>query len=322
MKYTTEDFKRLVLCNNRGDGKDFKVISEYTGTGKKIKMVYLPLNREFLITPNHFLSGRRPPFYPNKRGWQNKKGFHDTTWFKEQVKRLVGNEYTVLEEYVNYDTPILIRHNCDLCNNAIFRMSPKMFIDRGHRCHICNWGTVQTEECEKNKWNKYFRNSGFKVESIDKKNNLILFKHSACGRTFYRKRKYVQSYITKNSIICPFCKVKSKGNAIVENFLSSHNIPFIPEYNPADLYRLRFDFWINDSIMLEVDGIQHRKQIEYFDAKDDFERRKKRDEMKDKYCRDKNIPLERICLPGCIRKKDEITIIKQLTEILDRYKLL
>lgn len=302
-KYTTEEFKQMVLNNKRGDGDKFKVIGEYESTKKKIKMIYLPLNKEFMMTPNHFLCGKRPPFYPNKRGWQNAKGFHDTEWFKNKVKELTGNEYTVLEDYIDYDTPILMQHNCKLCNNAIFKMAPKMFIDRGHRCHVCNWGVARTNECEKNIWNNFFKDTDFQVESVDLKNNLILFKHTKCGNVFYRKRGYIKAYATKDNMLCPFCDVKSKGNAIIEKYLLSHNISFIPEYNPSDLHRLRFDFWIDNTVMLELDGIQHRKHIEYFDSKDDFDKRKERDEVKTQYCKNKNIPLERIELPSCIKKK-------------------
>lgn len=60
---------------------------------------------------------------------------------------------------------------------------------------------------------------------------------------------------------------------------------------------LKFDFklFIGDNIILiEFDGVQHFRPIERFGGLEYFQIRKERDEIKNKYCKDNNIPLYRL----------------------------
>lgn len=56
--------------------------------------------------------------------------------FIAEVYELVGEEYTVLGEYINNHTEILMRHNCVKCNNNEFLMRPTDFL-QGIRCPKC-----------------------------------------------------------------------------------------------------------------------------------------------------------------------------------------
>lgn len=55
--------------------------------------------------------------------------------FKVKIWNLVGNEYTFLEDYVNSNTEILVRHN--KCGQE-YKVKPHRFISSGNRCPICN----------------------------------------------------------------------------------------------------------------------------------------------------------------------------------------
>ena len=71
--------------------------------------------------------------------------------------------------------------------------------------------------------------------------------------------------------------------------------------NPEYKYSLAFDFAIFDSYdnllsLIEYDGEQHFKSMEYFGGEESFKKTIKRDEIKDKYCKKNNIPLLRITL--------------------------
>ena len=79
------------------------------------------------------------------------------------------------------------------------------------------------------------------------------------------------------------------------------NISYIPQYTFNDcIYRLplRFDFAIfNNSKLLyliEYDGKQHCEPVDYFGGQDGFELTKKRDSIKNEYCKHNNIDLIRI----------------------------
>ena len=72
--------------------------------------------------------------------YQDKKGRvkvrinrnHHKEYFEEQIKALVGDEYTLVGEYKNVRTKVKLRHNT--CGN-VFEMTPASFIN-GHRC-VC-----------------------------------------------------------------------------------------------------------------------------------------------------------------------------------------
>lgn len=98
---TTKQFKKEVyeLVNN-----EYLVVSEYISSNEKIKFYHKKCNKIFKMTPNSFLVGNRCPFCRSNA----KK---DTEWFKEKVDNLTNGEFTVLGEYENSATKILMKHN-------------------------------------------------------------------------------------------------------------------------------------------------------------------------------------------------------------------
>ena len=108
---------------------------------------------------------------------------------------------------------------------------------------------------------------------------------------------------------CGCLSISSKGENEIKNILENNNINFIQEYSFNDLIDkepLRFDFAIlnNDNslkYLIEFDGIQHFKSIEFFGGQERLESQQKRDKMKNDYCKKNNIKLIRI------RYDEEIT---------------
>jgi len=114
-------------------------------------------------------------------------------------------------------------------------------------------------------------------------------------------------YVRGTSLIAGVTKscgcVNSWGEEKISNILKENNIYFIKEKTFDDLkysdsHRMaRFDFAIYNEnkenfYLLEFDGNQHIKQTWY--SHDDLEKRQEHDEIKNKYCKDNNIPLIRI----------------------------
>ena len=59
-----------------------------------------------------------------------------TEMFKQEVKDLTGDEYTVLSEYEGKDIKLTMKHNCDRCDNHTYRVKPNVFLN-GRRCPKC-----------------------------------------------------------------------------------------------------------------------------------------------------------------------------------------
>ncbi len=112
-----------------------------------------------------------------------------------------------------------------------------------------------------------------------------------CGKCHQLYEATIQNVI--NGSLCPKCAFNydSKASLTVEHFLNQLNIPFKKEYTFPDLKginnkSLRFDFCLITSTpltLIEVDGEQHTRPIEYFGGEDSFKRLQINDEAKNCY---------------------------------------
>lgn len=100
---------------------------------------------------------------------------------------------------------------------------------------------------------------------------------------------------------CPVCN-ESKGEKIIRNYFEDNKISFIPQYEFNDLLGLgskplRFDFAIINKLnsevemLIEYDGEFHYKK--YYEEQN-YETIKHHDQLKNNYCKNKNIQLLRI----------------------------
>lgn len=92
------------------------------------------------------------------------------------------------------------------------------------------------------------------------------------------------------------CLKKSKGEEKICQILDKNNIPYQREYriyNPNSMTYYRFDFYVNDKYMIEYDGIQHFKEINFYGSSSLAENQQK-DAYKNQWCKDNNISLIRI----------------------------
>lgn len=117
-----------------------------------------------------------------------------------------------------------------------------------------------------------------------------------CGNTC----EVSSSSLKKSSTQSCGCIKSSIGEDNIRKILIINNINFKEQITFPDLKNkkpLRFDFGIyNDDNtlirLIEFDGIQHYQPQEYFSHS--FEENKINDEIKNNYCKNKNIPLVRI----------------------------
>jgi Zn ribbon nucleic-acid-binding protein/mRNA-degrading endonuclease HigB of HigAB toxin-antitoxin module len=187
LPYTTETFKEKVY---ELVGNEYSVIGEYKSTLTKILMKHNKCDFEWEITPNSFLKGNRCLKCSGRMPYT-------TETFREKIKELVGNEYSLLSRYgKDNKDKVLIKHN--MCGNE-FKMKPNVFLN-GCRCPKC-FGTPRktTEEFKKEVFNLVGNEYKVLGEYKNRKTKILL-KHVLCGSQF---KMNPNSFI--NGIRCPKC---------------------------------------------------------------------------------------------------------------------
>lgn len=103
--------------------------------------------------------------------------------------------------------------------------------------------------------------------------------------------------VTGNTQTCG-CQQMSHGERIIFDLLTQYEIPFVSQKTFDDCrYRrkLPFDFYLETyNTVIEYDGEQHFRSVDFFGGEDEFEIRKQRDAIKNNYCKEHNIHLIRI----------------------------
>ena len=127
--------------------------------------------------------------------------------FIEEVYKLVGEEYTVLGEYINNHTEILMRHNCIKCNNNEFPITPSNFLG-GVRCLKCRHEVLSiklrlSHEEFKNKVYKLRKDEYTLLSEYTGSKNDIKVRHNSelCSNYVYE----VQAGSFLSGCSCPKC---------------------------------------------------------------------------------------------------------------------
>lgn len=252
MRYTTRSFKERVA---ELVGDEFVVLGEYINNKTKIKMLHSVCGYEFDIKPNHFLSGGRCPQCSGRLQLT-------TDVFKERVKEQVGDEYSVIGEYINLKTKIKMKHNVCGC---IYDVTPSNFLE-GHGCPDCYKTIPYTTTSFTD---KVFELVGDKYtvlgEYVDS-DTKIRMKHNICG---YEYDVRPSMFIRGNR--CPQCSVnlrRSLPEEIVAYFVSQH-FDIVQGYRPEWLklpsgHNGEIDIWIPSlKIGIEYDGSIHGQEANY-----------------------------------------------------------
>lgn len=122
----------------------------------------------------------------------------------------------------------------------------------------------------------------------------------ACGNTFHANWQwFLRGIGTK----CPQCTKKISSLELkTKEWLEENNIKYIPQKifeECKDINLLRFDFYLPDyDSVIEVDGSQHYFPVNFNGdmdkAKENFEKNKKHDIIKDDFCKKYNIKILRL----------------------------
>lgn len=272
--------KRIDKASNYG----FTIIGDYKRVKTPAHIRCNKCGKDYYTSPYNLYHGTKCSYCTHKRQLT-------TDEYKEHLKQKVGNEYTLLSEYVKSHDKVKFRHN--KCG-TIFYMAPHSF-DQGQRCpherHLraakSNGISLKVVEkrLEKNTNGEYKIYSGFTFAS---KPCLII--HNKCKRIFKNSPANIYSKYSG----CPYC-YSSKGEDAVREFLKQNNYQFKEQYKIKECKNIRslpFDFavFLNDKLLylIEYQGIQHYKPKW---GKKNLIECQKRDQIKLDYCNDNNINL-------------------------------
>lgn len=229
-------------------GDEYKLLSSYVRSSEKVKIKHNKCNNIYYVRPNDFLRGGRCPYCNGNKAKQK-----TTDQFKKEVYGKVGNEYTVLGNYINRSTPILMRHN--KCGRE-YLVEPGSFLYHS-RCIECRYKDRRLSIKEVKHRIKECLGPSYKLVeypgSVFKK---TLIKHTLCGNTFGVRMDDVWF---KHSG-CPVCS-ESRGEDYIRGYLNTkgYNFEFQKSFvGLRDKNPLFYDFYIPViNVLIEYQGTQH-----------------------------------------------------------------
>tara|TARA_R110000868_G_scaffold176916_3_gene414928 strand:- start:3652 stop:4551 length:900 start_codon:yes stop_codon:yes gene_type:complete len=212
-----------------------------------------------------------------------------TESFITQALEVHGNKYDYNKtEYVNAKCKVII--SCS--KHGDFEQTPSSHISQKTGCPKCSKKYNYTTE-----------------EFIGKAQSLHNMTYT------YGKVVYSNNY-TKIIITCPkhgdfeqtpanhlkgkgcsTCK-ESKGEGLIGLWLDKNEIPYITQHKFDDCVnerRLPFDFYLPTlNTCIEFQGKQHYVSVEFFGGEEGFRKQRKRDSIKESYCKSNKINLLKI----------------------------
>ena len=185
---------------------------------------------------------------------------------------------------------------CKLCGKISSVRGNALTSGRSTKCDDCNKHKVTTNEIG-NTYGKLI------VEAFScSKNNRKMWKcKCSCGNYIDVSTTDLRRGTVRSCGHCP--ERQSFGELFLRNMLIAEQIPFIQEYVFKDFiydngYHPRFDFYIPiKNYIIEYDGKQHftyQANSSTWNTKENFEKTRERDCIKNQYCFDNNIPIIRI----------------------------
>jgi very-short-patch-repair endonuclease len=276
--YTTESFI-LKSKEIHGDKYDYSLV-EYINSKTPVTIIDREYGFTFNQNPQHHLNGH------------GSSGKITKDHFIKKCSEIHNNryDYSLINEILSNKNKVKI-----ICKeHGEFKQSVSNHMNLKQDCPKCAGNFPYTTEsftkrCDEIHNGKYdyslvdYKGIGEKIKIIC--NDHGIFKQSAS--------KHLNSEQG-----CPECKTISRGENKISKILNKNNIEYIKEHSFEDcknINKLPFDFYIpSKNIIIEYDGIQHFKSVDFFGGEKELKHRQKLDKIKDKYCEKNNIYLIRI----------------------------
>ena len=268
---TNEEFQQEV---RNLVGNEYTFLDNYVNKRTKLRVTHNKCGNTYDVLPSNFLRGNRCPYcYRASKQKTNSQ-------FKQEIKNLVGDDYTFLDPYQGNYTKLRVKHN--KCGN-IYKVKPNSFL-QGRRCPKCFGNDKKADNLFKKEVSNLVGDDYTFLDSYVNNHTKIRVKHNECGHVYYVAPTEFISHNTR----CPYCNIP-KGEDLINKILISLDIKH--EYQKTfndlrDTQLLSYDFYIPDqNILIEYQGQQHYEPVDYFGGKDKFKIQQKHDKLKSDYAK-------------------------------------
>lgn len=193
VSYNTNTFKEKIISLV---GIEYKVLSKYVNSKTELLFYHTKCEKHFSIIPNAFLNGTRCPHC-------NRYRTKDTDWFKNEIKKVFGEEYTVIGNYVSSKTNISIRHKC----GEIISVKPQDILNKRRSCKKCKTIKMKNKNRENfisNLKEKYNSNIEL-VGKFENRRTSTAFKCNLCDTEF---TMYPCRVLHSEEYPCNSCKIE------------------------------------------------------------------------------------------------------------------
>lgn len=252
---------------------EYIVDGQYRDTATLVRMYHKNCGNYIKIRPNDFISrGRRCSVC-------NGGVLKDYNSLIDCIKEYLGNEYKLVtksDNYVNSKSYIEIKHT--VCGKVY--TTTRNSITAGHKCTHCQHHSyLKSPEEYKKEFNEAAKGDYILLSDYTKGKEKVVVKSLICGHIFkVRADKFL------SGTRCTKCG-NSSGEVIINNFLLKHSLSFTREKSlDINGVRHRIDFYLPEyKKIIEFDGIQHFKPIDFFGGEQELINRQNRDKAKNEY---------------------------------------
>ena len=264
-----------------GDKYDYSKV-EYCGNNKKVEII-CPIHNSFFMKPLYIFEGSGCPKCASKGLTTNE--------IIDRFKLIHGDKYNYsLVDFKAHDIPIKII--CSEHGEFLQKSSNHL---QGTGCPKCTGKYFNTSEILKKF--KVVHGSKYIYDLVEythhrKDVKILCPKH---GEFLQKPMNHLRGHG------CPKCSEElkiSKGELKIETILKENNIYFETQKkfeNCKNIHQLPFDFYLPDlNILIEYDGEQHFKAVEYFGGERTLLQTQQRDKIKTDFTKKENIKLIRI----------------------------
>ena len=185
--------------------------------------------------------------------------------FVKELDEKYHGQFTVLSKYSGTREKILIRHNCDKCNNYIFEILSESILKRGG-CPVCSGRKlvkgINDIATTHPRLVKYFANKEDAYKYSHGSNKKIKVKCPDCGAT----KEMVVADLCQRGFSCAKCSDGiSYSEQFIMNLLDQLGIEHQTQYSPNWIKPKRYDFYIADlNMIIETHGLQHYSNVNNF----------------------------------------------------------